>query len=129
VSIFSPVQRNRAIATIEQELKREEMATNRLDALKQMVAQDPNNSFARYGLAMELTNSNMPGEAIAEFKTLMANDGTYVAAFYHCGQALEKLGNIDEARSVYRNGIEASLKKGDAHTRAEIEAALSLLPI
>ena len=105
------------------------MATNRLDALKQMVAQDPNNSFARYGLAMELTNSNMPGEAIAEFKTLMANDGTYVAAFYHCGQALEKLGNIGEARSVYRNGIEASLKKGDAHTRAEIEAALSLLPI
>jgi predicted Zn-dependent protease len=105
------------------------MATNRLEALKQMVAQDPKNSFARYGLAMELTNSNMPEEAIAEFKTLMGNDGMYVAAFYHCGQALEKLGDIDEARRVYEQGIEACIKKGDAHTRAEIEAALSLLPV
>jgi predicted Zn-dependent protease len=105
------------------------MATNRLDALKQMVAQDPDNSFARYGLAMELTNSNMPDAAIAEFKTLMARDDTYVAAYFHCGQALEKLGKIDEARATYENGIEACAKKGDAHTRSEIEAALSMLPI
>lgn len=105
------------------------MATNRLEALKQMVAQDPDNSFARYGLAMELTNSNMPDAAIAEFKTLMAKDDTYVAAYFHCGQALEKLGKIDEARATYENGIEACVKKGDAHTRSEIEAALSMLPI
>ena len=105
------------------------MATNRLESLKQMVAQDPENSFARYGLAMELMNSNLPGEAIAEFKTLLAKDDTYVAGYYHGGQALEKLGNIEEARAVYEKGIEACLKKGDAHTRSEIEAALSLLPL
>lgn len=105
------------------------MATNRLEMLKQMVAQDPKNSFARYGLAMELTNSNMPNEAVVEFKTLMANDNSYVAAYFHCGQALEKLSKIDEARDVYERGIEACRKKGDAHTRSEIEAALSLLPI
>lgn len=78
---------------------------------------------------MELSNSNMPSEAVAEFKTLMANDETYVAAYFHCGQALEKQGKIDDARDAYERGIEACRRKGDAHTRAEIEAALSLLPI
>jgi tetratricopeptide (TPR) repeat protein len=105
------------------------MATNRLDALKQMLVQDPENAFARYGLAMEYSKNNLLEEAIAEFKTVLAKDGTYVAAYYHGGQALEKLGRIDDARDFYEKGIEACRRKGDAHTQSEIEAALSLLPI
>ena len=105
------------------------MATNRLDILKQMLAQDPSNSFARYGLAMEYAKSGDLRDAVNEFKSLIAADGSYVAAYYHCGQALEKLGDVDSARLVYEQGIDASSKKGDLHTLGEIEAALSLLPI
>jgi tetratricopeptide (TPR) repeat protein len=105
------------------------MATNRLDLLKQMVAQDPKNSFARYGLAMEYGNNGQLEDAIAEFETLLANDQTYTAAYYHGGQVLEKLGRLEEARGFYERGIDACNRKGDAHTRSEIEAALSLLPI
>ena len=105
------------------------MATNRLDILKQMLAQDPNNSFARYGLAMEYAKSGELKNAVGEFKALIASDGSYVAAYYHCGQALEKLGDVDGARSVYEDGSRACSNKGDTHTLGEIEAALSLLPI
>ena len=105
------------------------MATNRLEALKQMVAQDPSNSFARYGLAMEYANLGKPNEAVAEFATLLAADGTYVAGYFHAGQALEKLGQIDEAKTMYERGIAACRQKGDAHTLSEIETALSLLPV
>ena len=105
------------------------MSTNRLDALKQMVAQDPSNSFARYGLAMEYANSGQPGEAVTEFKTLLSHDDTYVAGYFHAGQSLEKLGQLEEAKAMYERGIDACKKKGDSHTRAEIEAALSLLPV
>ena len=105
------------------------MATNRLDILKQMVNQDPNNTFARYGLAMEYANSGQPEQAIGEFRALIQADDGYSAAYYHGGQALEKLGRIEEARELYEKGIEASTRKGDMHTRSEIEAALSLLPI
>jgi tetratricopeptide (TPR) repeat protein len=105
------------------------MATNRLEALKQMVAQDENNSFARYGLAMEYANRGEFTEAIEQFNRLLGKDQTYVAAYYHAGQALEKLGKVDEARSMYERGLEACQKVGDLHTRAEIEAALNLLPI
>jgi tetratricopeptide (TPR) repeat protein len=105
------------------------MATNRLEILKQMVGQDPNNTFARYGLAMEYANSGNLNEAIAEFQALLQRDENYCAAYYHGGQALEKLGQVEEARVLYEKGIEACTRKGDLHTRSEIEAALNLLPI
>ena len=105
------------------------MATNRLDLLKQMVGQDPNNTFARYGLAMEYINSRQFEDAVKEFRALIERDEKYSAAYYHGGQALEALGRVEEARSMYETGIEASTRKGDLHTRSEIEAALSLLPI
>lgn len=94
-----------------------------------MIAQDPKNSFARYGLAMEYANSGQFVEAVAEFRTLLEHDRNYPAAYYHGGQALEKLGRIEDARTMYEQGIEASTRKGDLHTRSEIEAALNLLPI
>jgi tetratricopeptide (TPR) repeat protein len=105
------------------------MATNRIDILKQMLEQDPGNSFARYGLAMEYSKSGNLQEAIGEFRALIAADSSYVAAYYHGGQASEKLGDIEAARVLYAQGIAASSKKGDLHTLAEIEAALNLLPI
>ena len=105
------------------------MATNRLEILKQMVAQDPANSFARYGLAMEYSNSGALERAVEEFEALIKSDSNYAAAYFHGGQALEKLGRVNEARGVYEQGIAAATRKGDAHTRAEIEAALLALPV
>jgi tetratricopeptide (TPR) repeat protein len=105
------------------------VATNRLEILKQMVAQDPGNSFARYGVAMEYANSGELAAAVTEFQKLISTDPNYSAAYYHGGQALEKLGRVDEARALYEQGIEATRRTGDTHTRGEIEAALSLLPI
>ncbi len=94
-----------------------------------MVAQDPANSFARYGLAMECANSGDLAGAVAEFQALIEQNPNYSAAYYHGGQSLEKLGRLEEARAFYEKGIEATERSGDAHTRAEIEAALNLLPL
>lgn len=105
------------------------MATNRLEILKQMVEQDPGNSFARYGLAMEYGKSGGWAQAVAEYRELLRNDATYVAAYFHGGQALEKLGELEQARAMYQEGIAAAIRSGDLHTRAEIEAALSALPV
>ncbi|HMF77647.1 MAG TPA: tetratricopeptide repeat protein [Bryobacteraceae bacterium] len=105
------------------------MATNRLDILKQMVEQDPGNTFARYGLAMEYAKGGEFAAAIAEFQGLLSQDADYAAAYYHGGQAHEKLGELEQARDLYEKGIEVTMRKGDAHTRAELEAALSLLPV
>jgi len=101
--------------------------SNRLDVLQNMVAQNPNDSFSRYGLAMEYANSGDLERAIQEYRALLAVNPSYSAAYYHGGQTLEKLGRREEARALYRQGIEAATRIGDLHTRSEIQAALDSL--
>src|SRR6185312_2666835 len=101
--------------------------SQRLEALKGLVARNPSDSFARYGLAMEYANSGDLEAAVAEYKALLAANANYAAAYHHGGQALEKLGQLDEAREMYRGGIAAAERAGDQHTRGEIQLALDLL--
>ena len=103
------------------------MASNRLETLKSMVAQNPADSFSRYALALEYRNAGDLEAAIREFLSLIADNPEYTAAYYHGGQALERSGRPEEAREVYRKGIEITTRKGDLHSRSEIQAALDLL--
>jgi Tfp pilus assembly protein PilF len=103
------------------------MSSTRLETLKEMAAANPRDSFVRYGLAMEYRNSGDLESALREFRALIADDPDYAAAYFHGGQTLERLGRASEAAEVYRSGIEAATRKGDRHTRDEIQAALDLL--
>ena len=103
------------------------MSDNRLEILKNMVAQNPNDSFSRYGLAMEYANSGHIEQAVTEYHALLSSDPKYAAGYYHAGQALEKLGRVDDARDMYRKGIEVTTQIGDLHTRSELQAVLDIL--
>jgi tetratricopeptide (TPR) repeat protein len=105
------------------------MPANRMQILKNMLDQNPRDSFARYGLAMEYANSGELGSAVTEFRALLEFNPDYAAAYFHGGQALEKLGRLEEARQSYEKGIEVTSRTGDQHTRSELQAALDLLPI
>ena len=101
--------------------------SNRLEALKDLVAQKPDDSFLRYGLAMEYANSGNLEQAVREYRALLDVNSDYAAAYYHGGQTLEKLGRREEAREMYRRGIQVTSRTGDLHTRSELQAALDLL--
>jgi Flp pilus assembly protein TadD len=105
------------------------MSTNRLEVLKSLVARNPADAFARYGLAMELARSGKPEEAVEEFRQLLTANPNYAAAYFHGGQTLEKLGRVEEARALYEQGIALTARTGDGHARSELQAALDLLPI
>jgi Tfp pilus assembly protein PilF len=100
---------------------------NRLEILKTMVAQNPADSFSRYGLAMEYANSGSLEKAVEEYESLLSANPDYAAAYYHGGQALEKLGRTDDARRMYTRGLEATRRTGDAHTNGELQVALDIL--
>lgn len=105
------------------------MPANRLEILKTMLQQNPRDTFAQYGLAMEYANSGQLESAVAEFHALLEFNPDYAAAYFHGGQALEKLGRVEEARRIYEQGIQVTSRTGDQHTRSELQAALDLLPI
>jgi tetratricopeptide (TPR) repeat protein len=96
----------------------------RLDTLRRLLADNPANTFARYGLAMEHVRSGDLDGAVQEFEAVIVTDPKYSAAYYHGGQALEKLGELDRARDLYRRGIAATR---DPHALGELQAALDIL--
>ncbi len=96
----------------------------RIEALKQLLDQNPANTFMRYGLAMEYVKCGDLNRAVEEFATIISADPSYAAAYFHGGQALEKLGRLDDARDYYRRGV---ANAGDAHARSELQSALDIL--
>jgi tetratricopeptide (TPR) repeat protein len=96
----------------------------RLEILRQLLAQDPANTFVRYGLAMEHVKSGDLKAAVQQFESLLTADPNYSAAYYHGGQTLEKLGQLDQARDIYRRGIAVTR---DPHALSELQAALDIL--
>ncbi|GAB4417995.1 MAG: hypothetical protein OHK0021_23400 [Bryobacter sp.] len=101
--------------------------SSRLETIQNLLAQSPTDSRLRYMLANEHKNSGNLEGAIAEYRALLAHDPSYGPAYYHGGQVLEQLGREAEAREMYAEGIRATTANGDAHTRSELEAALSIL--
>lgn len=100
------------------------LENSRVDVLKQLLAENPGNTFARYGLAMEHLKSGDLESAAGEFQAVLEHDANYAAAYYHGGQTLEKLGKLDEARDLYKRGVTIAR---DPHARAELQAALDIL--
>jgi tetratricopeptide (TPR) repeat protein len=102
------------------------MATRR-EMLEEFVAADPNDSFSRYALALELEKEGRANEAIAQLQEVMGRDENYVAAYYHLGRMLAKSGKDEEALAIYKRGIDAATKAGDQKTRNEIQEAIDML--
>ena len=99
----------------------------RREMLEEFVAQDPDDSFSRYALALELEKEgNGPG-AVPQLQEVIARDPGYVAAYYHLGRLLGKTGLLDEARDVYRRGLVAATAANDQRARSEIQEALEML--
>jgi tetratricopeptide (TPR) repeat protein len=100
---------------------------DRIAALEEFVKKDPDDPFPRYGLAMAYREAGRHDEAQDHFEVLLAQFPEYIAAYLMAGGNLVSLGRHQEAAEVYRRGVEAASRAGDAHARSELEAALAEL--
>lgn len=96
-----------------------------------MLAEEPNDSFLRYSLAMELAKEGQHDRSLQLLRGLMADQPPHVPSFFMAGQQLAGLGRVEEARAVLRAGIEEARSQGDSHAAAEMSeflASLGALP-
>lgn len=100
-------------------------AMDRIAALEAFLEKDPDDPFPRYGLAVEYKNQDRFEEAQALFDELITRFPDYLASYMMAGANLIALGREPEAAETYRRGIEVAAKKGDSHTRSELELALA----
>jgi predicted Zn-dependent protease len=100
---------------------------DKIAGLKEILALDPKNSFARYGIAMELAKGGSIDEALAEFNIILANDPDYTAGYFMAAQTLTNAGRTSEAIERLKAGIACAARTGNRHALSEMQAMLDEL--
>lgn len=100
---------------------------SRLEQFKEFVELDPSDTFSRYALGMEYLGASEFSQALEQFQEVIRLNPHDPAAYSQAAISAENLNQIDQARLFLQQGIEVATKKGDKHTREEMEAALEKL--
>lgn len=97
---------------------------DKVAGLREILALDPKNSFARYGIAMELASHGETNAAISEFDTLLDTDPDYTAGYFMSAQTLVGAGRKPEAIERLRAGIACAARSGNSHALNEMQTML-----
>ncbi len=100
---------------------------NKLEGLREILALDAKNSFARYGVAMELASRGQTAEALGEFDMLLELDPEYTAGYFMAAQTLVRAGRTAEASARLKAGIASAARSGNRHAQSEMQAMLDEL--
>ena len=101
-------------------------SSTRRQQLEAMLAEDPNDEFLRYALAMEFVNAGEHESAVSHLRELIALHPAkpYVPAYQMAGQSLLKLGRTGEAIPILREGVAEAQKQGNLHAAGEMQGML-----
>jgi predicted Zn-dependent protease len=100
---------------------------DKIAGLREILALDPKNSFARYGVAMELAGRGEVSAALDEFDTLLKNDPDYTAGYFMAAQTLAKENRNAEAIERLKAGIGCAARAGNGHALSEMQGMLDEL--
>lgn len=98
---------------------------DRIAMLSELLTQNPDDAFARYGLALEYSNSGNVEQAMQEFAKLLSVHPDYTAGYFMAAQTLARTDRLDEARKMLGDGILSAKRTGNAHAQSEMEAMLA----
>jgi len=102
-------------------------STDKIAGLREILAMDAKNSFARYGIAMELASRGEVDESLKEFDILLANDPDYTAGYFMSAQTLANAGRSTEAIARLKDGISCAARTGNRHALSEMQGMLDEL--
>jgi predicted Zn-dependent protease len=100
----------------------------RRQKLEEFLAQNPNDAFSRYGIALECVKEGDLAGAETHFRALILSNPDYVPGYQMYGQTLAQNERGQDARAILTQGIQAAIRQGNQHARSEMEGLLSQLP-
>lgn len=100
---------------------------DRIAALAEILEQEPNDAFARYGLAMEYSKTGEIQRAMEEFAKLLSAHPDYTAGYFMAAQTLASANRVEEARKMLVDGIQSAVRSGNTHAQSEMTAMLDEL--
>jgi len=96
---------------------------DRLEQLKSLLADAPQDSFITFALAKEYEKIGDADEALRHYLVIAENDPKYVGVYYHLGKLYEVKDDIATAISTYNKGMEITKAAGDDHAFSELAGA------
>lgn len=97
---------------------------DKIDQLKDLLNDDPSNSFIQFALAKEYEKLDNPTKALEYFDLLMNENPDYIGCYYHYAKCLETLNKVQRAKEIYALGITKALAINDVHSCSELRSAL-----
>jgi predicted Zn-dependent protease len=98
------------------------MTNPKLDTFRAMVAKNPENPLARFGLANEALKAGLHAEALENLQVYLARYDDEGNGYGRLAEALVALDRVDEARAALTQGIAASHRFGHVGMANELEA-------
>ncbi len=100
---------------------------DRVEKIKEMMKENPTDSFLCHALALEYIKLGNDEEARRLFESILKNEPTYIGSYYHLAKLLERIGETNEAIKIYEKGMEEAKKAGDNHSLSELRSAFEEL--
>jgi predicted Zn-dependent protease len=100
---------------------------SKIDVFRQMVAKNPENHLAHFGLANEALKLGLAEEAATHLREYLARYDDEGNGWGRLGEALAALGDRDGAAEALRTGIAASHRFGHTGMAADLEERLDAL--
>ena len=100
---------------------------DRLAMLNEILSQNPNDAFARYGLAMEHSKAGEVERSLEEFAKLLSTHPDYTAGYFMAAQTLVSANRVDEAKKMLVEGISSARRTGNTHAQSEMTTMLEEL--
>ena len=100
---------------------------DKIAMLNEILAQNPIDAFARYGLAMEYAGRGETEASLAEFARLLNDHPDYTAGYFMAAQTLAKAERVPEAIAQLKDGIASARRTGNNHALSEMQGMLDEL--
>lgn len=99
----------------------------RKEQIQAMLAEQPNDTFLQYALALEIAKQGDLPTAIQQVKELLNTTPDYLGAYYQLGQWYEAIADFDTAITTYEKGISVAKQQNNLKAKGELEQALWLI--
>lgn len=88
---------------------------------------NPNDSFSKFALALELLKRDQVTKAVVLFESILEQDPDYLGVYYHLGKLYQKMSQYQKAGELFNRGIDLAEKQQNKRTKSELAEALENL--
>jgi tetratricopeptide (TPR) repeat protein len=99
------------------------MQTSRIDQLRKLIENEPDEIFYPYALALELYKQNKE-EAFVLLERVISKSPEYLPAYYQLGKVAIELQKTEQAKEYIEKGIEVAGKQNELKTKGELSSLL-----